>query len=278
LCFLSEFKDHLDFSKFFVIKLHQIIFMEEDIPLENITDNNTSEQNIETESTSWDYHLLISSKHLDFIEQTQYALRKGNFKITTTQSSKELFKIIKKEKPHMLIMDVEIDDELDGVEICWDLKSDPITHSLPVIFISDKNEDFIQMAAYEAGADDFIIRPARSRILLAKLNAWLHRCYEISDNSGPVRKFGNIEIDEDQYMVYKKGQSLKMSKKEFQLLLLLTSKPGKVFRRNNILAKIWGDDIIVGDRNIDTHVKKLRKKLGKEHIHTVRGIGYKFKY
>lgn len=246
--------------------------------VDNPIENTINELSLESEVNSWKYHLLIGSKHLEFLEQTQYALRKGDFKITTTQSSKEFFKIVKKEKPHLIILDVEIDDDLDGVEICWDLKSDPATHPLPIIFISEKNEDFIQMAAYEAGADDFVVRPARSRILLAKLNAWLHRCYEISDNAEQIRKFGNIEIDEDQYMVYKKGQSLKMSKKEFQLLLLLTSKPGKVFRRNNILAKIWGDDIIVGDRNIDTHVKKLRKKLGKDHIHTVRGIGYKFKY
>ncbi|HUH73387.1 MAG TPA: response regulator transcription factor [Chitinophagales bacterium] len=252
--------------------------MEEQTLSESTEDKVSTELDGEIESNYWKYHILIGSKHEEFLEQTQYALRKGDFKITTSSSSKEIFKIIKKEKPHLLILDVEIDDLLDGVEICWDLKSDTKTHSLPILFISEKEEDFIQMAAYEAGADDFIIRPSRSRILLAKLNAWLHRCYEISENSEQVRIFGNIEIDEDQFMVYKKGESLKISKKEFQLLLLLTSKPGKVFRRNNILAKVWGDDIIVGDRNIDTHVKKLRKKLGKDHIHTVRGIGYKFKY
>ncbi len=240
--------------------------------------NSSNEFNLENDTPSWNYHIVIGSKHPEFIEQTQYALRKGDFKITTSQTSKEILKLVKKEKPHLLILDVEIDDDLDGVEICWELKSDAKTHALPVLFISDTNEDFIQMAAYEAGADDFVIRPARSRILLAKINAWLHRCYEILEAAEKVRKFGNIEIDEDQFIVYKKGVSLKISKKEFQLLLLLTSKPGKVFRRNNILAKIWGDDIIVGDRNIDTHVKKLRKKLGKDHIHTVRGIGYKFNY
>lgn len=229
------------------------------------------------ESPSENYHLLIGSKKPDFIEQTQYALRKGNFKISTSSSGKELLKMVKKEKPHLLVLDVEV-EELDGIEICWELKSDPHTQVLPIIFISDENEDFTQLAAYEAGADDFVIRPARSRILLAKINAWLKRCYEITETTGQVRKFGNIEIDEEQVMVYKKGQNLKVSKKEFQLLLLLTSKPGKVFRRNNILAKIWGDDIIVGDRNIDTHIKKLRKKLGKDHIQTVRGIGYKFQY
>jgi len=223
------------------------------------------------------YHLLIGAQEAESIEATRHSLRKGDYKITTSDNGKEILKLVKKEKPDMVILDVDI-HEMDGIEICWELKSDPSTHVLPVIFLTDKNEDFTQIAAFEAGADDFIVRPARSRLLLAKLNAILHRCYEITEPNVQIRKFGPIEIDEEQVMVYKKGQNLKISKKEFQLLLLLTSKPGKVFRRNNILAKIWGDDIIVGDRNIDTHIKKLRKKLGKDHIQTVRGIGYKFQY
>lgn len=266
-------KDHvlMSFLCNKVIRMEELNVLDEQPQIEN-------QEIIPTEETvSGVYHLLIGSKNPVFVEQTQYALRKGNYKISTSSSGKELLKMAKKEKPHLLILDVNI-EELDGIEICWELKSDPSTQILPIIFISDENEDFTQLAAYEAGADDFVIRPARSRILLAKVNAWLRRCYEIAETSGQVRKFGNIEIDEEQVMIYKKGQNLKVSKKEFQLLLLLTSKPGKVFRRNNILAKIWGDDIIVGDRNIDTHIKKLRKKLGKEHIYTVRGIGYKFQY
>lgn len=224
-----------------------------------------------------DYFILIGSSQVEFIEKTTYALRKGSYKVQVISSGKELVKTAKMSKPHLILLDVNM-NEVDGIETCWELKSDVHSRILPILFISDKNEDYTQLAAYEAGADDYIIRPERSRILLAKINAWLKRCYELSSSIYQVRKFGNIEIDEEQVMVYKKGQSLKVSKKEFQLLLLLTSKPGKVFRRNNILAKIWGDDIIVGDRNIDTHIKKLRKKLGKDHIQTVRGIGYKFQY
>lgn len=249
--------------------------LEEQLPLED-SEIQQSVITIEENHTE-DYHILIGSNIDDFVEKTQYALRKGNYKITVSNSGKEIQKFAKKLKPHLLVLDIDLND-MDGIEVCWELKSDPQLQILPVLFISDKNEDYTQIAAYEAGADDFIVRPERSRILLAKINAWLRRCYEMSNSASPIRKFGNIEIDEEQVMLYKKGQSLKVSKKEFQLLLLLTSKPGKVFRRNNILAKIWGDDIIVGDRNIDTHIKKLRKKLGKEHIQTVRGIGYKFQY
>lgn len=247
--------------------------------LETLEENNEQLDSlaINEEQRLEDYHILLGSKHSAFFENTQYALRKGEFRFTTSISGKEILKLAKKIIPHVIILDVEL-EEMDGIEVCWELKSDPSLKVLPVLFIADKNEDYTQIAAYEAGADDYIIRPERSRILLAKVNAWLKRCYELSNTSTQIKKFGNIEIDEEQVMLYKKGQSLKVSKKEFQLLLLLTSKPGKVFRRNNILAKIWGDDIIVGDRNIDTHIKKLRKKLGKDHIQTVRGIGYKFQY
>lgn len=223
------------------------------------------------------YHLLIASKNEALIEGAVSALKKGDYKISTLQKGTAVLEFIKKERPDMVVLDVEI-EEIDGIEICWDIKSDPALKTLPIVFLAEKAEDFTQIAAYEAGADDFILKPTRSRLLIAKINAILRRSYEMSEKVQQIKKYGSIEIDEEQVMVYKKGQSLKFSKKEFQLLLLLSSKPGKVFRRNNILAKIWGDDIIVGDRNIDTHIKKLRKKLGKDYIHTVRGIGYKFQF
>lgn len=237
-----------------------------------------AEMEIPAESMSkGKYHLLVTAKSDDFMAEIIAALKKGDFRITTCKKGSEVLKLVGKENPDMLILDVDLLD-LDGIEICWELKSDPATQAMPVVFVTEKAEDFTQIAAYEAGADDFIIKPNRSRLLVAKINAILRRCYEMVETPTQIKKFGPIEIDEEQVMVYKKGQSLKFSKKEFQLLLLLTSKPGKVFRRNNILAKIWGDDIIVGDRNIDTHIKKLRKKLGKDYIQTVRGIGYKFQF
>lgn len=230
-----------------------------------------------TDMSQGKYHLLVAAKNAELLQDTANSLKKGDFKVTFAENGKDVLSLVKKENPDMLLLDVDMDG-LDGIEVCWEIKSDPSTQFLPVVFYSERGEDFTQIAAYEAGADDFIIRPSRSRLVIAKLNAILRRCYEMTETTSQIKKFGNIEIDEEQIMVYKKGQSLKLSKKEFQLLTLLTSKPGKVFRRNNILAKIWGDDIIVGDRNIDTHIKKLRKKLGKDYIQTVRGIGYKFQF
>jgi two-component system alkaline phosphatase synthesis response regulator PhoP len=223
------------------------------------------------------YHFLVASKDVEVLEETTKSLKKADFKVTTTTKGKEVLEILKKENPDIVMLDVECEG-LDGIEVCWEIKSDAASQKIPVIFYSDRIEDFTQIAAYEAGADDFITRPLRNRLLIAKLNALLRRTYEMNEQPSPLKKFGPIEIDEEQVMVYKKGVPLKLSKKEFQLIVLLTPKPGKVFRRNNILTKIWGDDIIVGDRNIDTHIKKLRKKLGKDYINTVRGIGYKFQY
>ena len=131
-------------------------------------------------------------------------------------------------------------------------------------------------AAFEAGADEFVAKTSRSRLFTHRIKALLRRSYDKEEAPKEIKTFGNLEIDEEQMVIFKKGEPLKLSKKEFQLVLLLTSRPGKVFKRNYILLKVWGDDIIVGDRNIDTHIKKIRKKVGKQHIETVRGIGYKF--
>lgn len=223
------------------------------------------------------YLFLVASKDPEVLEEANKSLKKADFKVISTTKGKDVLELLKKENPDVVLLDVECDG-LDGIEICWEIKSDAASMKIPVIFYADRSEDFTQIAAYEAGADDFITRPLRNRLLIAKLNAIIRRAYELNDQPTQIKKFGNIEVDEEQVMVYKKGTPLKLSKKEFQLIVLLTSKPGKVFRRNNILTKIWGDDIIVGDRNIDTHIKKLRKKLGKDYIQTVRGIGYKFQY
>jgi two-component system alkaline phosphatase synthesis response regulator PhoP len=245
--------------------------------MSNWEDPSKTEAAKTSEMSQGKYHLLVAAKSQDILEEIALSLKKGDFKLTFTTSGSEVVLLVRKESPDLVILDVEIEG-MDGIETCWELKSDVASQNLPVVFYSERGEDFTQIAAYEAGADDYISRPSRSRLLIAKLNAILRRCYEMTEAVSQIKKFGNIEIDEEQIMVYKKGQSLKLSKKEFQLLTLLTSKPGKVFRRNNILAKIWGDDIIVGDRNIDTHIKKLRKKLGKDYIQTVRGIGYKFQF
>ncbi|HRB93072.1 MAG TPA: response regulator transcription factor, partial [Chitinophagales bacterium] len=162
------------------------------------------------------------------------------------------------------------------MELCWDIRMDETLSKLPIAFYSNRSDDFTQIAAFDAGADEFISKTSRSRLLRNRIKALLRRSYLHQETAKEIKKFGNLEIDLEQVVIFKKGEPLKLSKKEFQLIDLLTSRPGKVFKRNYILLKVWGDDIIVGDRNIDTHIKKIRKKVGKQHIETVRGIGYKF--
>lgn len=221
------------------------------------------------------FHILLADKDKAAIEQTIKAFKSENYKFTELTKTKDLIPTIKKEKPDLVILEVDL-NEGDGIELCWDIRSDASLAKLPIAIYSSRSDDFIQITAFEAGADEFISKASKSRLFAHRIKTLLRRCYEKEEVAKEIKTYGNIEIDEEQVMIFKKGEPLKLSKKEFQLVVLLTSRPGKVFKRNYILLKVWGDDIIVGDRNIDTHIKKLRKKLGKQHIETVRGIGYKF--
>jgi len=221
------------------------------------------------------YHILIVDKLKSSIDATIKMFKTENYTFVEVVKSKDLIATIKKEKPDLVILEVDLNDA-DGIEICLDIRADHSIANLPVVFLSERADDFTQITAFEAGADDFISKNTRSRLFVNRVKALLRRSYVKEDLPKEIKVFGNLEIDEEQVVVFKKGEPLKLSKKEFQLINLLSSKPGKVFKRNFILLKVWGDDIIVGDRNIDTHIKKLRKKLGKGRIETVRGIGYKF--
>ncbi len=221
------------------------------------------------------YHILIADKDKGSIESTVKAFKSDSYKFTEVTKTKDLLAVIKKEKPDLVILNIELNDA-DGIEVCWDIRADSSLAQLPIAFYADRADDFTQISAFEAGADEFIPKSSRSRLFAGRIKALLKRCYSKEETPKEIKKFGNLEIDEEQVMIFKKGEPLKLSKKEFQLVVLLTSRPGKVFKRNYILLKVWGDDIIVGDRNIDTHIKKIRKKVGKQHIETVRGIGYKF--
>jgi len=221
------------------------------------------------------YHILIADKDKASIEATIKTFKSENYKFTEVTKTKDLVATVKKEKPDLLILEVDL-NEADGIEICWDIRADNTLSRLPIAFLSNRADDFTQITAFEAGADEFISKTSRSRLFTNRVKALLRRSYDKEDAPKEIKTFGNLEIDEEQVVIFKKGEPLKLSKKEFQLVVLLTSRPGKVFKRAYILLKVWGDDIIVGDRNIDTHIKKIRKKVGKQHIETVRGIGYKF--
>ncbi|MCB0507451.1 MAG: response regulator transcription factor [Chitinophagales bacterium] len=238
---------------------------------------NTEEKEI-IESNSIDarrYTIYIIDKDKVNLEKSIKCFKSENFIFKEFTKTKNLLDKIKDEKPDLILLEVNL-NETDGIDMCWEIRSDSTNGNVPIIFLSNNSDDFTQLAAYEAGADDFIDKSTRPRLIATKIKAFLNRCYAKNDSKKEVRIFGNLEIDEEQVVVFKKGEPLKLSKKEFELVVLLSSKPKKVFKRNYILLKVWGDNIIVGDRNIDTHIKKIRKKLGKSHIETVRGIGYKF--
>jgi two-component system alkaline phosphatase synthesis response regulator PhoP len=195
--------------------------------------------------------------------------------VVRAKTSEQVFELCSRKRPDLLILEQQL-EEMDGVDVMSEIRETKALKFLPVIFYSELHDKYTQLAAFNAGADMFVNKGLKAKLFLARITALLRRSHEMTEPSIPVRKFGDIVIDEEEFLISRNGKHILLSKKEFQLLLLLTSKPGKVFKRQQILSEIWGDDIIVGDRNIDTHIKKLRKKLGKETITTARGVGYKF--
>lgn len=222
------------------------------------------------------YNILLVEPNDEWFEKTKQTLQKRNHNVFRCISSAAVLDTLESKSIDLVILEYDLSPS-DGVEIATEIREDNNFAKLPILFLSETNDKYTQIAAYEAGADIFIKKGVKSRLLNAIVSSTLRRAYEMKEQASSIKEFGNIKIDEEQIIVYKDDKALELSKKEFQLLLLLSSKPGKVFRRPQILKKIWGDDVIVGDRNIDTHIKKLRKKLGKEYIQTSRGMGYKFK-
>jgi two-component system alkaline phosphatase synthesis response regulator PhoP len=165
--------------------------------------------------------------------------------------------------------------EMDGIEACRTMREMPQFEHTIIAFLTARTEDYSQIAGFETGADDYISKPIKPRVLVSRLKALLRR-YEAKESKSTFLDVGNIQIDRERYLIIFNGKEMAVPRKEFELLYLLASKPGKVFKRDEILNEIWGRDIIVGDRTIDVHIRKLREKLGEELIKTVKGIGYKF--
>jgi two-component system alkaline phosphatase synthesis response regulator PhoP len=218
--------------------------------------------------------ILLVDDEPDIIEFLAYNLSKEGYEVATATSGKEALEIAKKIKPELIILDVMM-PEMDGIETCHEIrKIDSIKNTL-IAFLSARGEDYSQVAGFDAGADDYITKPIKPRLLVSKVRAILRRktgVEEIGINEGQ----GGIQIDREKYLVYKEGEEFSFPKKEFELLELLISKPGNVFTREVILESVWGGDVVVGDRTIDVHIRKLREKLGDHYIKTIKGVGYKF--
>ena len=217
--------------------------------------------------------ILLVDDEPDILEFMEYNLKKEGYKIVTGKNGAEAVEIAKKEIPDLIILDIMM-PQMDGIEACRMIRTNPVLKNKLVAFLTARNEDYSQIAGFDVGADDYISKPIKPRVMISRIRALLRRLNgnSVEENT----KIGNLTIDREKYLVYKDNESLVFPRKEFELLALLTSKPGKVFTREDILGRVWGTDIVVGDRTIDVHIRKIREKLGDDSIKTVKGIGYKF--
>lgn len=218
--------------------------------------------------------ILLVDDEPDILEIVSYNLSHEGYIIYTAENGEKAIQQAKKYKPHLIILDVMM-PVMDGVEACEKLRKIPELSETVITFLTARGEDYAQVAGFEAGADDYITKPIKPKVLLSKVKALLRR-FKVPQNNETVIKLGDLEINREEYLVIKSGVEIILPRKEFELLALLASKPGKVFKRQNILDFVWGNDVVVGDRTIDVHIRKLREKIGDESFKTVKGVGYKF--
>ncbi len=218
--------------------------------------------------------ILLVDDEPDILEIVGYNLKNEGYQVTTAENGQEAIKKADKVKPHLIILDVMM-PEMDGIEACEQIRKNEDLKNTVITFLTARGEDYSQLAGYDAGADDYITKPIKPKVLVSKVKALLRRFKEEASQSNVV-KIGKLTIDRDEYKIINKGEELVLPRKEFELLSLLTSKPGKVFKREEILDKVWGNEVVVGGRTIDVHIRKLREKIGDKSFKTVKGVGYKF--
>jgi len=220
--------------------------------------------------------ILVVDDEQDILELIRHTLNKEGYEVHVAANGQQAVEKAKKIKPSLILMDVMM-PVLDGMEACRQLKEDPETATLPIIFLTARSEEFAELAGFEAGADDYISKPIRSRVLLSRIRAILRRNTGGSAEEEVVKlEFEDLIIDRERFVVEYQGKSLQFPRKEFELLSFLASKPGRVFSRDEILENVWGNEVLVVDRTIDVHVRKIREKLEDRYIFTVKGVGYKF--
>ena len=221
-----------------------------------------------------DIKILLVDDEPDILEIVGYNLSNEGYQVITGSNGVEAVKLGKKHKPHLVILDVMM-PEMDGIEACELLRKNPDLSDTIITFFTARGEDYSQVAGFDAGADDYITKPIKPKVLISKVKALLRRLKE-EEASSEVIKVGNIVIDREEYKILKGKEEIILPRKEFELLSLLASKPGKVFKREDILDRVWGNEVVVGGRTIDVHIRKLREKIGDESFKTIKGVGYKF--
>lgn len=222
------------------------------------------------------YKVLLVDDEPDIIEILSYNLKKEGFTVSTALNGKAALEMMENDIPHVVVLDVMM-PVMDGMETCELIRNNPKFDNVLIAFLTARGEDYSQIAGLDSGADDYITKPIKPKVLVSRINALLRRKATASgsDNSKVVEIL-DLKIDREQYLVYQNNKQIELPRKEFELLLLMASKPGKVFNREEIFSNIWGNDVVVGGRTIDVHIRKLREKIGEGYIKTIKGVGYKF--
>ncbi len=219
--------------------------------------------------------ILIVDDEQDILELIRHTLNKEGFEVHVAVNGQQAIEKAKKLLPDLILMDVMM-PVMDGMEACRLIKDDAGIKDIPIVFLTARSEEFAELAGFEAGADDYIAKPIRSRVLLSRIKAILRRQGNTTEEEMTKINFEDLVIDRERFMVEYQGKSLQFPRKEFELLSFLASKPGRVFSRDEILENVWGNEVLVVDRTIDVHVRKIREKLDDKFIFTVKGVGYKF--
>ena len=221
-----------------------------------------------------DICILLVDDEPDILEIVAYNLSSEGYNVITAENGAAGVRLAKEKKPQLIILDVMM-PEMDGIEACEKIRNIPELNESIIAFLTARGEDYSQVAGFDAGADDYIAKPIKPKVLLSKVKALLRRFRENGTTTSNL-VLGDLTINQDEYKIVKDGREITLPRKEFELLSLLTSKPGKVFKREEILETVWGSEVIVGGRTIDVHIRKLREKIGDESFRTVKGVGYKF--
>ncbi len=221
-----------------------------------------------------DIKILLVDDEPDILEIVGYNLRSEGYQVFTAENGNDGVKTAQKINPHLILLDIMM-PKMDGIEACEKIRKIKSLENVIISFLTARGEDYSQVAGFDAGADDYITKPVKPKVLISKVKSLLRRM-KSEEKLDATTKIGDIIINRDEYVIFKGDKKISLPRKEFELLSLLTSKPGKVFKREVILDSVWGNEVVVGGRTIDVHIRKLREKIGDSHFKTVKGVGYKF--
>ncbi len=221
--------------------------------------------------------VLLVDDEQDILDFLKYNLEKEGFEVYTANNGRDAVAIATEKRPDLIVLDVMMPG-MDGIETCRAIRLIENLNHTVIAFLTARNEDYSQIAGFDVGADDYITKPIKPRVLISRIKALLRRGAAANTTFNDIIDIGNLRIERPKHMVIKDGIEIVFAKKEFKLLMLLVSAPGKVFHREFIMEHVWGNEIVVGDRTIDVHIRKLREKLGDDYVKTIKGIGYKFEF